>query len=148
METKCFNNERDARVFRDSKRDGGYAASLFTYGKDKYMIKVIERESKEDQQRTQWWLSDQAYNLSKDIEELTEVRKIISSPDFGNDSDYEDILIVAKKLEKERWFQTPKSVIAFFDYPDEELNKIKAMVDEGLKEYEDAWNEQLEGAMV
>ncbi|KKK80002.1 hypothetical protein LCGC14_2827880, partial [marine sediment metagenome] len=53
-----FHNERDARIFRDSKRDEGHAASLFTYGKDRYRVRVVECTSKEEQQKSQRWLSN------------------------------------------------------------------------------------------
>jgi len=146
MEVKDFNNERDARIFRDSKRDEGLAASLFTYGKDRYKVKVIEptaikSDPKENLQRTQRWLSSEAWTVSKDIEDLTKVKEIIDSPDFGN-YDYEDTLLVAKYLEKEHWFPTTRSIIDFFDYPDKEegLVKIKEMVDTALQEYNDQWN--------
>ena len=134
-----FNNERDARIFRESKRDEGHAASLFTYGKDKFRVKVLECESKEDAQKTQRWLSNQAWTESNDIEDLTKIKEIIDSPDFGN-SDYEDVLLVAKKLNNEHWFKTPKDAIDFFGYPDKQLDKIKELVDEALREYEDQWN--------
>ena len=141
MEVKDFNNERDARIFRDSKRDEGHTASFFTYGKDRYRVKVLECESKEDAQKTQRWLSNQAWTVSKDIEDLTKIKEIIDSPDFGS-YDYEDILLVAKYLEKENWFPTTRSIIDFFDYPSEgkALVKIKEMVDEALREYDEQWN--------
>ena len=141
MKFKDFNNERDARIFRDSKRYEGHAASFFTYGKDRYKVKVLEYESKEDAQKTQRWLSNQAWTVSKDIEDLTKVKEIIDSPDFGN-YDYEDTLLVAKYLEKEHWFPTTRSIIDFFDYPSEgkALVKIKEMVDTALQEYDDQWN--------
>ena len=147
MSSKNFDNERDARLYREEQRGEGHASSLFTYGKDKYKVWVIEPSSmwndpKEDLQRTQRWLSDQAWKVSHGIEDLTKVKEIIDSPDFGN-YEYEDTLLVAKYLEKEKWFQTPKSVIDFFDYPSEEkgLVKIKEMVDEALRDYDADWNE-------
>lgn len=137
MEIKDFDNERDARIYRDSKRDEGHAASLYTYGKDKHKVKVMERATKEEQQKTQRRMSDQAWTLSKDIEDLTKIKALIASPDFG--SDIEDSVLVAKKLEQEHWFPSSSSVINFFD-GDFDLEKIKEMVDTALQEYEDDWN--------
>jgi len=146
MENKCFNNEREARIYRDSKRDGGKAASLFTYGKDRYKVEVIEpsgidSDPKVNLQSTQSWLSRKAYDTSRDIEDLTKVKELIADPDFG--CEIEDTVFVAKKLDKERWFTSPTSVIDFFDYPADSLDKIKEMVDIALKEYDDEWNEYL-----
>ncbi len=146
MIIKDFENEQDARVFRTSKRDEGLAASLFTYGKDRYRVKVAEpthREGqtpKEAQQWTQHWLSTQAYNISKDIEDLAKIKELIADPDFG--CEIEDVTFVAKKLEEEHWFATTSSVIGFFDYPADSIEKIKEMVDNALKEYEDDWNDK------
>ena len=139
MNNKDFDNEREARIFRESKRDEGHAASLYTYGKDKYRVKVVERETKEEQQKTQHWLSSQAWELSKDIEDLTKVKELIVSPDFG--SEIEDAVLVAKKLDKEHWFATATSAINFFD-GDFNLEKIKELVDTALQEYEDDWNDK------
>ena len=139
MSNKDFDNERDARIFRESKRDEGHAASLYTYGKDKHRVKVVERETKEEQQKTQTWLSHQAWTLSRDIEDLTKAKELIASPDFGNE--IEDSVLVAKKLEEEHWFQTTKSVINFFD-GDFNLEKIKELIDTALEEYEDQWNDK------
>jgi len=139
MIVKDFNKESDARIFRDSQRDIKLAASLFTYGKDRFRVTVMEPSNPEHPEYTQRWLSKQADDLSTDIEELTKVKEIISSQKFI-DCDYESVLTVATKLEKERWFTTPKDVITFFEFPDTGLDKIKAMVDEVLAEYEDDWN--------
>lgn len=140
MEIKQFNNEREAIIFRDSKRGEGLAASLFTYGKDRYRVKVMEPSNPTHPEYTHRWLSSQAWDLSKDIEDLTKVKEIISSQEFI-DCDYESIVFVAKYLNKEHWFNSPKDVIEFFDFPDKQLDKIKDMVDEILAEYEDDWNE-------
>ncbi len=139
MYKKDFDNEREARIFRDSKRDEGHAASLYTYGEDKHRVKVLERETKEEQQKSQGWLSNQAWNLSNDITGLTKIKELIISPDFG--SEIEDAVFVAKKLETEHWFTTTNSVIAFFD-GDFNLEKIKEMVDTALQDYDDEWNDK------
>ena len=139
MERKDFNNESEALIFRATKRDEGCAASLFIFGKDKYRVKVYERDTKEGQQKTQNWLSHQAWRLSKDIESLTKAKDLIASPDFGGN--IEDSVLVAKKLEDEHWFQTTKSVINFFD-GDFNLEKIKELVDTALEEYDDQWNDK------
>ena len=139
MVNKDFDNEREARIFRDSKREEGHAASLYIYGKDKYRVKVLERETQEEQQKTQRWFSLQAWRLSKDIEDLTKAKELIASPDFG--SEIEDAVFVAKKLEEEHFFPTTTSVINFFD-GDFDLEKIKEMVDTALQEYEDDWNDK------
>jgi len=143
MEYKSFNTEHEAIVYRESKRDEGLAASLFTYGKDRHIVKVMETTDDKNPGWTQRYLSDQAWKVSRDINDLTEVKEIISSPDYPN-WDYDNTLAVAKKLEKERWFNTPKDVIGFFDSPDTGLDEIKAMVDTALAEYEDDWNEYRE----
>jgi len=136
-----FHNERDARIFRDSKRDEGYSASLFIYGKDRYRVKAIECADKEKQQEKQRWLSTQAWNLSTDIQDLTKIKELIASPDFG--CEIEDVVLVARKLEEERWFTSSKAVIDFFDYPTDSVEKIKEMVDISLKEYDEEWDEYL-----
>ena len=139
MEYKNFDNEREAIIFRDSKRDEGHAASLYIYGKDRYRVKVLRRETKEEQQKTQRWLSTQAWNLSTDIEDLTKTKELIASPDFGSEID--DAVFVAKKLENEHWFPTTMAVVNFFD-GDFNLEKVKKMVDSALEDYEDDWNDR------
>ena len=138
MEIKQFNNEREARVFRDSKRDEGLAASLFTYGKDRYRITVWELWEMHPE-RTQRALSSKAWDVSNDIEDLTKVKELIASPDFG--CEIEDAVFVAKILNKEHWFPTTKSVIDFFDCPSDTIEKIKELIDEELKEHDDEWDE-------
>lgn len=138
MEIKDFDNESDALIFRGTNRNEGHAASLFTYGKDKYRVKVRQCSSKEEQQEHQRWLSNQAWTVSKDIEVLTKVKELISSPDFGDN--LEDVVFVAKKLEEEHWFSTTNAVIAFFDCPTDNIEKIKEMIDESLEEYNEQWN--------
>ncbi len=98
MITKDFNNERDATTFRDVKRREGLAASVFTYGKDRYRVKVWKKWDTHPE-RTQWALSDRATQLSQDIEDLTKVKEIISSQAFV-DCDYESVIFVVKKLIK------------------------------------------------
>lgn len=141
METKQFDNEREAKIYRESKRGEGHASSLFVYGKDRYRVETLECASKEDQQKHQRWLSYKAWKESNDIEDLVKVKELIEDPDFG--CEIEDVAFVATKLNKERWFRTPDSVIEFINYPAEakSIEKIKEMVDEGLKKYEDDWNE-------
>lgn len=141
METKDFNNENEAKIFRDAKRDEKLAASLFTYGKDRYRVKVLEPSNTDRPGWTQQYLTKQAWQVSDDIKELTEVKEIIASQQFI-DCDYESVLIVARKLVKEQWFNYPKDVIKFFDFPDRQLDKIKGMVDTALKEYDDDWNDK------
>jgi hypothetical protein len=142
MIVRDFNKEDEARIFRDAKRQEKLAASIFTYGKDRYRVKVWELWPTRPED-TQWRLSDSATKLSDDIKELTKVKEIISSQKFV-DCDYESILTVANKLEKEEWFKTPKDVLDFFDYPDKQLDKIKDMVDTALKEYDEEWNDKSE----
>jgi hypothetical protein len=138
VNARDFNNENDARIFRDAKREEGLAASVFDYGKDCYRVKVWELWPMFPG-RTQQGLSDLAYNLSRDIEDLTKVKEIISSQAFV-DCDYESVVFVAKFLEKEAWFTSPKSVIEFLDYPDKQIDKIADMVGSALKEYDEDWN--------
>jgi hypothetical protein len=140
---KDFDNEQEARRFRDSQRDAGFASSIFTYGKDRYRIKVIECKNKDDQQKTQYWLTRSAVDLSDDVENLTKVKEIISSQKFI-DCDYESVVFVAKFLNKERWFATPNAVLEFFDFPDKQLDKIKEMVDTALNEHDEDWNDKRE----
>ena len=135
---KDFTNETEARIFRDTQRDAGLAASVFTYRPDRYRVKVWEKWPTYPE-RTQRALSDQAYKVSQDIEDLTKIRELIANPDFG--SDIEDAVLVAKKLKKEGWFVTPNDVIRFFDFPQDELDRIKDMVKTALKEYDEDWNE-------
>jgi hypothetical protein len=137
---KDFNNEQDATTFRDMKRKENQAASIFTYGKDRYRVKVWEKWEA-NPERAQWALSDDAYKLSQDIEDLNRVKEIISSQLFI-DCDYESVLSVATKLEKECWFHSPKDVIEFLEYPDKQSAKIKDMVETALKEYDDDWNDK------
>ncbi len=141
---KDFTNENDARIFRDAKRQEGLAASVFTYGKDRYRAEVWELWATHPEW-TQRRLSQKANDLSDDIEDLTKVRELIASPDFG--CGIEDVVFVAKKLSKERWFSSPTSVIDFFDgdcTSKDELSKIKDMVDTALKEYDEQWNDKSE----
>ncbi len=138
MSNKDFDNERDAFVFRNAKRNEGHAASIYTYGKDKYRIKVV-RETKEEQSKAQTWLSHQAWKISKDIEELTRIKELIASPNFGRE--IEDSVLVAKKLDQEHWFRTVTSVIEFFDGVFN-LEKIRELIDIALLEYEEDWNDK------
>jgi len=137
---KDFTNETEARRFRDAKRQEGLAASIFTYGKDRYRVNVWEKWNTHPES-TQRVLFKKAYEVSDDIEELTKVKEIISDPNYP-DYDYENLLFVAKKLEKERWFNTPKDVIDFLESPDTGLDKIKGMVDTALQEYDEEWNDK------
>ena len=140
MEFKNFDNERDARIFRESKRDEGHAASLFVYGKDKYRIEVVECTTKEEQSKAQRWLSNNAWDVSQDVEDLTKIKELITNPDWNYE--LEDMVFIAKKLNKEHWFKFPEDTIRFFDGPtEEELGKIKELIDEALKEHDDGWNE-------
>ncbi len=142
METKQFTDEREAKIYRESKRDEGHVSSLFVYGKDRYRVETRECTTKEEQQTHQRWLSRKAGEVSRDIEDLARVKQLIEDPDFGY-KEIGDVVFVAKKLNEERWFRTPNSVIEFFDYPSESnsMEKIKEMVDEAIKEYDDDWNE-------
>ena len=137
---KDFTNETEARIFRDAKRQEGLAASVFTYGKDRYRVTVWEKWEMHPE-RTQRALSDKAYQVSNDIEDLTKVKEIISAPDYP-DYDYDNLITVARKLERERWFNTPKDVIDFLESPDTGLDKIKGMVDTALQEYDEEWNDK------
>ena len=137
---KDFDKENDARIFRDTKRQEGLAASVFTYGKDRYRVKVWELWAIHPES-TQRGLSSQAWDVSNDIEDLTKIKELIADPDFGGE--IEDVVFVAKKLDKERWFSSPKSVIDFFDYPANSIEKIKEMVDIALTEHDDDWAEYL-----
>jgi hypothetical protein len=137
---KDFNNEKEAIIFRDSQRDKKLAASVFTYGKERYRVKVWELWSIHPE-RTQHGLSDNAWKLSQDIEELNQIKEILSSQKFI-DYDYESVIFVAKKLTKESWFSSPQDVKDFMEYPDKQLPKIKEMIDNALQEYEDDWNDK------
>lgn len=142
MEIKQFTNAQEAINFRESKRAEGMAASLFTFGKDRYRVKVMDTTDDKNPGWTQRYLSDQAWKISRDIEDLNKVKEIISSQAYI-DCDYDSVLTVAKKLLKEDWFSSPKSVIDFFDgdcASEKEIAKIKEMVDTALAEYEDDWN--------
>ncbi len=142
--TKDFTKADEARIFRDAKRQEGLAASIFTFGKDRYRVKVWE-EWANNPLGAQWRLSDSASQLSQDIADLNKVKELIANPDFG--SDIEDVVFVAKKLNKERWFNNPDEVIDFFDgncYDKKELAKIQDMVDTALKEYDEEWNDKSE----
>ncbi len=142
---KDFNKEDEARIFRDAKRQEGLAASLFTYGKDRYRVKVWEKWDTHPE-RTQWALSDRASELSQDIEDLTKVKELLANRDF--ESNIEDMVFIAKKLNKERWFNNSDEVIDFFEgVSAEELDKIKDMVDTALKEYDEEWNDKSEGTV-
>ncbi len=141
---KDFTNEDQARIFRDSQRDKKLAASLFTYGKDRYRVEVWELWATHPEW-TQTHLSQKANDLSNDIEDLTKVRELITSPDFG--CGIEDVVFVARKLSKNDWFSSPTSVIDFFDgdcTSKDELAKIKDMVNTALKEYDEQWNNKSE----
>jgi len=139
---KDFNNEDKARIFRDANRQAGFAASIFTYSKDRFRVKVWDKWAV-NPERTQWNLSDLADKLSQDVEDLVNMKEILSSPKFI-DCDYESILLVAKKLESEHWFQKSSDVIEFLSYPDKEVDKIKKFVNGALQEYEDEWNDKSE----
>ncbi|MFA5937399.1 MAG: hypothetical protein WC822_06015 [Candidatus Paceibacterota bacterium] len=138
---KDFDNETEARIFRDKQREAKLAASLFTYGKDRFRVKVMETTDDRNPGWTQRCLSNQAWQVSQDIKDLTEVKRIIDSQEFI-DCDYESIVFVTKYLNKEGWFERPKDVIEFFNFPDRSLDKIREMVDTALKEYEDDWNDK------
>jgi vacuolar-type H+-ATPase catalytic subunit A/Vma1 len=137
---KDFDNEKQADEFKKLQRTKGLAASRFDYGNNRYRVKVWELWSTHPE-RTQHALSDNAWKLSQDIQELNHVKDIINSQKFI-DCDYESVIIVAKKLNKESWFQSPQDVIDFLDYPDKQLAKIKEMVDTALQEYDDEWNDK------
>jgi hypothetical protein len=139
MLNRNFTDKREALKYRDEQRQQGNAASIIDYGENKYRIRVRECTTKEDQNTYQRILSNTAWDICRDIEELTKVKKIISGKDFGNDGDYGSTLDVAKYLNREHWFKYPDDVLKFFDCPDKELDKIQNMVDEGLAEYEDQW---------
>ena len=137
---KDFTNETEARIFRDAKRQEGLAASVFAYGKDRYRVKVWEKWETHPE-RTQRGLSNSAWEVSNDIEDLTKIKELIADPDFGYE--IEDVVFVAKKLNKERWFNSPDDVIGFFDgISAEALTKIKDMVDTALQEYDEEWNDK------
>lgn len=140
MGNKDFDNKDEAIKFRDLQRANKLAASCFDYGNNRYRVKVWELWSIHPE-RTQHGLSDNAWRLSSDIEELTEVKGIITSQKFI-DYDYESIVIVARKLNKEHWFSSPSDVIEFLDYPDKQLDKIKIMIDAALQEYNDDWDDK------
>ena len=140
---KDFNDERDARLFRDSKRSEGHAASLFTYGKDKYRVQVIECTSKDEQSKTQIWLSRKAWDTSEDIEQLNKIKGLIDNPDFG--CEIEDAVFVAKYLEKEHWFKYSRDVVRFFEgLTEKEMGTVKEFINENIKYYEDGWNSREE----
>ncbi|KKL60722.1 hypothetical protein LCGC14_2202440, partial [marine sediment metagenome] len=84
MKYKSFDNEQEAITYRQSERNTGHAASLFTYSKGRHRVQVHECATKEEQQKSQHWLSQQAWSKSKDIEDLTKVKELIASPDFGS----------------------------------------------------------------
>jgi hypothetical protein len=135
-----FTDESQARIFRDKKREEGLAASLFTYGKDRFRVKFWEKWN-DDLKRTQWSLSDHAYKVSSDIADLNKVKELISKPDFYND--IEDMVFIAKKLNAENWFIHPADVIDFFDnIPEDQLIKIKELVDTSLSDYDEEWNDK------
>ncbi len=138
---KDFTNEDQARIFRDAKRQEGLAASIFTYGKDRFRVKVWEKWATHPEW-TQHSLSESANKLSDDIADLNKVKELIANPDFG--CDVEDLVLVVKKLNKEGWFRTPDDVINFIDGgpSQKELAKIKETVDTALKEYDEEWNDK------
>ncbi len=144
MEIKQFNNETEAKIFRDAKRQEGLAASLFTYGKDRFRVKAIDTTSDRNPGWTQRYLSNQAIDVSNDIESLNKVKALIANPDFG--CNVEDLVLVVKKLNKENWFKTPDDVINFIDGgpSQRELDKIKETIDTALKEYDEEWNDKSE----
>ncbi len=135
-----FNNEREALAYRDNKRQEGHAASIITYGKDKFRIRVRDCMTKEDQQQFQHILSDHAYRITHDIEGLTRMKQILSNPNWSDCTEYDDILFIAKEMQKEHFFKFPQDVINFFDSPDKSETEIKAWVDDGLKQYDEDWN--------
>jgi len=138
---KDFNNEKDANLFRAFKRQEGFAASVFNYGKDRFRVKLWEK-SPVNPERTQWVLSDNARVLSQDIEDLTKIKELITNPNFGNE--IEDVVFVAKRLQKEEWFHYPNDVINFFDgISEKELDKITVFIDDEFKGYDDEWNDKL-----
>ena len=138
MANKDFDNERDALIFRDSKRQEGLAASIFDYGKDRYRIKVWELWENHPE-RTQRVLSSSAWDLSNDIEDLTKIKELIADPDFGYE--IEDVVKVAKYLDKEHWFSSSREVVRFFD-GDFNLEKVNELIDAALQEHEDDWNDK------
>ena len=138
MANKDFDNERDALIFRNSKRQEGLAASIFNYGKDRYRIKVMELGDIHPE-RTQRFLSNSAWELSHDIEDLTKIKELIADPDFGCEID--GVVFVAKYLNKEHFFSSTSAVVSFFD-GDFNLAKIKEIVDTSLAEYDEDWEEE------
>ncbi len=139
---KDFTNEDEARIFRDTKRQEGLAASIFTFGKDRYRVEVWELWATHPEW-TQRSLSQHAVELSNDIEDLTKVKELIANRDF--ESNIEDMVLIAKKLNKEKWFNNPDEVIDFFEgVSTKELDKIRDMIDTALKEYDEEWNDKSE----
>lgn len=139
MANRNFCDKKAALKYRDEQRQNGNAASIITYGENKYRIIVRECITKEDAATFQRILSAKAWEIDNDIEQLTKVKAIISGEDFGNDGNYEDTLTVAKYLHKDHWFKYPEDVIEFFDCPDKKLSEMQKAVDDALAEYDDQW---------
>jgi hypothetical protein len=145
--TKDFDNEENARRFRESQRDKKLAASLFNYGKGRFRVKVMDTENETRKGWTQSYLSDSAWKVSNDIKELTAVKDILAKPNF--DSNIEDLVTVARKLNKDNYFKRPKDVIDFLDgLSDKELTEVRNIIDGALQEYDEEWNDKHAEATV
>ena len=72
---------------------------------------------------------------------MTKIKELITNPNFGNE--IEDVVFVAKRLQKEEWFHYPNDVINFFDgISEKELDKITVFIDDEFKGYDDEWNDK------
>jgi len=147
MEYKKFYNEQEAIKYRESKRDMGYASSLFNYGKDRYMTHTDTTiKDKEYLNRTQRWLTSRAWEQNDKLRDLTKLKEMIESKpiaDFYTVIEYtEDALSFIKPLDKFwNYFRYPSDIISFLERPDDYLPKITEYIDDELNEYEIEWND-------
>jgi hypothetical protein len=140
---KDFDNELEANKFRDAKRQEGLAASRFDYGNNRYRVKVWTPIESFSLSRMQSSLSSKAWEMSNDIETLSKIKQIMETSHLIDGSNVEEMVLVARWLNKNHWFHYPEEVINFFEGITEETQeKIKVWMNDSLQEYEDQWNDK------
>ena len=146
MEYKKFDNELEARCYRDTQRDNKYASSLFKYGNNRYMVHTSFTCIRGgDLSATQRWLTSRAWNHDDKLKELTTLKEMIDRQSFADFytviETTEDALTFIKPLKEWGWFQKAYEIIDFLERPDDFLPKIKEYIEDELNEYDVEWEE-------
>ena len=143
MEYKKFDNEMEARCYRNTQRDNKLTSALFNYGNNRYMVKTIT--DKDLIGGTQSWLSSSAWKHNDKLTELTTLKEMLNRQNFADFytviETTEDALTFVKPLVEWDYWRTPDSVIEFLERPDDFLPKIKEYIEDELNEYDVEWEE-------